>query len=128
MGCTYVKEFSFGGKVPAAKKYAKGGVVEKESGEIYPSKKAMMKHEKEETPRMRKEELIQKTSTKMPARKGVPVAPLAPMFGMKKGGMAAFEKSGKDVEKRVMKEGSKADMALDKKQMMGMKKGGKVNC
>jgi len=37
---------------------------------------------------------------------------------------AKFEKSGKDVEKRGMKEGSKADMAMDKKQMMGMKKGG----
>jgi len=36
---------------------------------------------------------------------------------------AKFEKSGKDVEKKGMKEGSKADMALDKKQMM-MKKGG----
>jgi hypothetical protein len=48
--------------------------------------------------------------------------------GMKKGGMsmADFEKSGKDVEKKGMKEGSKADMALDKKQMMGMKKGGGV--
>jgi len=43
--------------------------------------------------------------------------------GMKKGGMAAFEKSGKDIEKKGMKEGSKADMALDKKQM-AMKKGG----
>jgi len=43
--------------------------------------------------------------------------------GMAKGGMAAFEKSGKDVEKKGMKEGSKADMAMDKKQMM-MKKGG----
>jgi len=39
------------------------------------------------------------------------------------GKMAAFEKSGKDVEKKGMKEGSKADMAMDKKQMM-MKKGG----
>jgi hypothetical protein len=37
---------------------------------------------------------------------------------------AKFEKSGKDVEKKGMKEGSKADMAMDKKQMMGMKKGG----
>ena len=36
---------------------------------------------------------------------------------------AKFEKSGKDVEKKGMKEGSKADMALDKKQMM-LKKGG----
>ena len=55
--------------------------------------------------------------------RGAPMA--APMAGgMKKGGMAAFEKSGKDVEKKGMKEGSKADMMLDKKQMMGMKKGG----
>jgi hypothetical protein len=38
--------------------------------------------------------------------------------------MAKFEKSGKDVEKRGMKEGSKADMAMDRMQMMGMKKGG----
>jgi hypothetical protein len=38
--------------------------------------------------------------------------------------MQMFEKSGKDVEKKGMKEGSKADMALDKKQMMSMKKGG----
>jgi len=48
------------------------------------------------------------------------------MMAKKKTGnskMAAFEKSGKDVEKKGMKEGSKADMALDKKQMM-MKKGG----
>jgi hypothetical protein len=42
--------------------------------------------------------------------------------------MKMFEKSGKDVEKKGMKEGSKADMALDKKQMMGMKKGGKAKC
>jgi hypothetical protein len=54
------------------------------------------------------------------------MAPGMKRGGMAKGGMsmAAFEKSGKDVEKRGMKEGSKADMALDKKQMMGMKKGG----
>jgi len=38
---------------------------------------------------------------------------------------AKFEKSGKDVEKKGMKEGSKADMAMDKKQMM-MKRGGAV--
>jgi hypothetical protein len=52
------------------------------------------------------------------------------MSVMKEGGntmnskMKMFEKSGKDVEKKGMKEGSKADMAMDKKQMMGMKKGG----
>jgi hypothetical protein len=63
----------------------------------------------------------------MMARKPATATPMsAPPQGMKKGGMsmAAFEKSGKDVEKRGMKEGSKADMAMDKKQMMGMKKGG----
>ena len=50
------------------------------------------------------------------------------MMAKKKGAgkMADFEKSGKDVEKKGMKEGSKADMAMDKKQMMGMKKGGGV--
>jgi hypothetical protein len=64
-------------------------------------------------------------------KRGAMAAPAAPsggmmggMGGMKKGGMANFEKSGKDVEKKGMKEGSKADMALDKKQMAGMKKGG----
>jgi hypothetical protein len=40
--------------------------------------------------------------------------------------MKAFEKSGKDVDPKGMKEGSKADKALDLKQMRGMKKGGKV--
>jgi hypothetical protein len=38
--------------------------------------------------------------------------------------MKMFEKSGKDMEKKGMKEGSKADMMMDRKQMMGMKKGG----
>ena len=36
---------------------------------------------------------------------------------------AKFEKSGKDVEKKGVKEGSKKDMMMDKSQM-GMKKGG----
>lgn len=40
--------------------------------------------------------------------------------------MSKFEKMGKDVEKRGMKEGSKKDMAMDRMQMMGMKKGGSV--
>jgi len=46
----------------------------------------------------------------------------------KKGGstMAKFEKSGKDVEPKGMREGSKKEEAFDKKQMMGMKKGGGV--
>ena len=40
--------------------------------------------------------------------------------------MKKFEKSGKDVEKRGMKEGSAKDMVMDRMQMMGMKKGGGV--
>jgi len=38
--------------------------------------------------------------------------------------MKMFEKSGKDIEKKGVKEGSKADMAMDKKQ--GYAKGGMV--
>lgn len=49
---------------------------------------------------------------------------------------AKFEKSSKDKEPKGVKEGSKKDMALDKKQMAGkapakpmpFKKGGKVGC
>lgn len=37
---------------------------------------------------------------------------------------ARFEKSGKDTEPKGMREGSKKEEAFDKKQMMGMKKGG----
>jgi hypothetical protein len=48
----------------------------------------------------------------------------APPMGMKRGGMANFEKSGKDVEsKKHGKEGSKKEEAFDKTQM-GMKRGG----
>jgi hypothetical protein len=39
--------------------------------------------------------------------------------------MKMFEKSGKDMEKKGVKEGSKADMAMDKKQK-GYAKGGVV--
>lgn len=35
---------------------------------------------------------------------------------------AQFEKSGKDKEVKGVKEGSKRDMAMDKKQMAAMKK------
>jgi hypothetical protein len=38
--------------------------------------------------------------------------------------MKMFEKSGKDVEPKGMREGSKKEEAMDRKQMMGMKKGG----
>lgn len=86
MACKYVKEFEFGsdkgytgsaGKTQVKgyarggsckKGYAKGGkVVEKATGETYPSKKAMVKHEMMETPRMQKEEIMQKRVVKGPA-------------------------------------------------------------
>lgn len=55
-----------GGKV--TKGYAKGGKVkEKATGETYPSKKAMVKHEMMETPRMQREEMMQKRVVKGPA-------------------------------------------------------------
>ena len=43
-------------------------------------------------------------------------------------GFKAFEKSGKDKDPKGMKEGSKADKALDQRQMMagGFKRGGKI--
>jgi len=71
---------------------------------------------------------------KMPKEKmmkGAKVPAVAIMIGLAKpkaktkmatGGMAAFERSSKDVEKKGVKEGSKADMAMDKKQMASMKK------
>ena len=94
MGCTYVKEFKFGGGVTekaTGEKYSsksamvkhekgetkseqkrevlkKGGkVTEKATGERYPSRKAMVKHERTETPRMQKEEVVQKQVVRGPA-------------------------------------------------------------
>jgi hypothetical protein len=49
-------------------KLKKGGsVMEKATGERYPSKSAMMKHEKTETPRMQREEMVQKRVVRGPA-------------------------------------------------------------
>jgi hypothetical protein len=79
-------------------KLAKGGaVVEKATGEKYPSRQAMVKHEKMETPRMQREELTERTQVKMPAvrRKMVPVAPSTPMLGLKSGGKVSQAKVGK---------------------------------
>ncbi len=83
-------EYSHGGKVEKAATggaYKKGGTVkEKATGEAYASRKAMAKHEMEETPRMQREEVMQRATVKAP-RKGVPVAPVGPLLAMKKGGM-----------------------------------------
>jgi hypothetical protein len=70
--------------------YAKGGKIkEAATGESYPSRRAMMKHESMETPSMQKEEIMQSRMVKAPTRRAMPVAPSAPMVqpgAMKKGG------------------------------------------
>ena len=45
----------------ALTKLKKGGIFEKATGERYASKAAMVKHERKETPRMEREEVMQKT-------------------------------------------------------------------
>jgi hypothetical protein len=52
---------------PLTKLKKGGGVMEKATGERYPSKSAMMKHEKTETPRMQREEMVQKRVVRGPA-------------------------------------------------------------
>lgn len=70
--------------------YAKGGKIkEAATGESYPSRRAMMKHESMETPSMQKDEIVQSRMVKAPMRRAMPVAPSAPMVqpgAMKKGG------------------------------------------
>ena len=80
--------------------YKKGGAVtEKATGERYPSREAMVRHEATETPRMQKEELLQRSKTVAPvarvkavapvaARRSVPVSSGAPLIALKKGGSA----------------------------------------
>ena len=66
-------------------KLKKGGILEKATGERYASKAEMIKHERKETPRMQREEVMQKTQQ---VRRGPAMAagvdPRIPM--LKKGG------------------------------------------
>lgn len=59
MGCKYVKDFDFGPPKVQVKAYARGGPVKKDPGCGCGGKEAL------------------------PARKSVPVAPTAPLFGKK---------------------------------------------
>ena len=52
---------------PLTKLKKGGSVMEKATGERYASKSAMMKHEKIETPRMQREEMVQKRVVRGPA-------------------------------------------------------------
>lgn len=100
--------------------YAKGGMKEAATGERYPSRSAMMKHESLETPRMQRDEVIQSRMVKAPPaamaaarqmppsgalnamaaarqappapmRRQMPVAPAAPMI---QPGAGAMKKGG----------------------------------
>jgi hypothetical protein len=118
-------------------KLKKGGkVMEKGTGERYPSRKAMMKHEREETPTMEREEHMERQTVrnadrgpsggpgmrrnmgalgmianKNPGeRRGVPVAPNTPMITpMKKGGIAVSN-AGMGKMKKVMGEYKRGDL------------------
>ena len=90
----YGKEGSKREEASDRKKAKGGGIFEKATGENYPSRASMTKHEKVETPRMQKEELIQRASVKggknlTTPRRSVPVAPVGPLIGLKCGGKAA---------------------------------------
>lgn len=95
----------------APQKLAKGGPVrEKATGEVYPSRMAMEKHEMSETPREQRAEVIKKAAIKgMAPRRMVPVAPAAPLLGMKKGG-AAVPKAGAYKVPKVMGEFKKGEL------------------
>ena len=78
--------------------YAKGGkaiggpITEEMTGETYPSRSAMVKRESMETPRMQKQEMVQKSTVRAPAlklkagRAAAGKAAIAPQMPMKKGG------------------------------------------
>lgn len=80
------------GKPPT--KLARGGrpVVEKATGERYPSRSAMVKHEAMETPAEQREEIVQRAALKTgplnALRRRMPVAAREPMIPMKTGGQA----------------------------------------
>jgi hypothetical protein len=71
---------------------AEGGILEKATGEHYASKKEMMKHEKGETPREQRQEMMK---GKIPVRKSVPVASQSPLIAMKNGGKISESKVDK---------------------------------
>lgn len=90
-----------------------GKVMEKATGETYPSRKAMVKHEMMETPRMQKEEMMQKRMVKGPAMAAGRDPRAALLQPMKKGGACKGYAKGGKVEakiKTVMKEFGKGEL------------------
>jgi hypothetical protein len=96
------------GPALAPQKLARGGTVtEKTTGERYPSREAMVRHEAKETPRMQREELVQRAKVTAPARRSVPVAPESPLLAMKKGGAAKVGKVMGEFKAGELHSGSK---------------------
>jgi len=148
-GPMYVKDFNFSSagktvgrcndsmtKMASGGYYSKGGMKEPATGEMYPSRRAMMKHESMETPRMQRDEVMQSRTVKAPMRRQMPVAPTAPMIqpgGMKKGG---FVKGGTGMVKTEGTLGIKGNKnpgesngkptTATKKGNVAFKKGGEV--
>lgn len=120
MAGMYVKDFDFkktAADMSAAKcaGYAKGGrVFEKATGESYPSREAMVKHEAKETPRMRREELVERSKVTAPARRRVPVAPTSPLIAMKTGGKVPSKAGSCYAEGGSIKADMKQDKAMVK--------------
>lgn len=108
---------------PRLKPYAKGGkVMEKATGERYPSRSAMVKHEAMETPNMQREEVVKRASVKgMIPRRSVPVAPMEPMVGMRKGGSAKVAKVMGEFKAGELHSGSKTGpMVKSRKQAVAI--------
>lgn len=116
---------------------AKGGKIkEAATGESYPSRRAMMKHESMETPSMKKDEIMQSRMVKAPMRRAMPVAPMAPMIqpsAMKKGGFVEGGKGMLKPEGTLGIKGNKNPGEMNGKPTMATKtgnvpykKGGKV--
>jgi len=87
----YVKDFDFGPQKVMVRAYSRGGpvkkfksdsILEKATGERYSSREAMIKHEAKETPRIRREEIIQRSKVTKPQ----PNNQKAPLVAMKRGG------------------------------------------
>ena len=70
-------------------KLKKGGMIEKDTGERYASRKDMMKHEREESPRMKREEMMKSRSM---TNRDPRIPLIAPTGGL---GMMAMKKGGK---------------------------------
>lgn len=127
----YVKDFDFGEKAcnyqcggPVMAMAKGGGVKEAKTGEMYSSRKAMAKHERTESPRMQKEEIMQSRTEKNigprggqgmipPAQKGLgitaprrqmPVAPREPMIAPYKKGGEVMPKAGYGKVEKVISE------------------------